>query len=220
MLPDSTSGFTGKAYTEYTAAVQEQLELFNGRENKGYSNKFDHGSPYFLGDNFSKGEVIYLSKTYKDVSLIYDVVKDEVAILHFNISKRLIPDKSKVDAFTVFGHHFIKPSPGIKNYKSLPQGYYDLLYNDKISLLAKRKKSIHTRYRNTASEIRIFSKDIFFIRMNNSFYEVNANKSFLKHFTDKKKEIIQYMRQNGINFKGNKEQAMIRIITYYNLFVK
>ena len=216
MSPDSASGFTGKAYTEYTTAVQEQMELFNGREHIDYLYKFDVGSPYFLAGNFSKGDVTYLNKTYKDVSLTYDVVKDEVAILHFNILKRLIPDKLKLDAFTINGHHFIKLSPGITNYKSLPEGYYDLLYNDKISLLAKRTKSI----RDIIPEIRVYSKDIFYISKNNTFYEVNANKSFLKHFTDKKKQITQFMRQNDISFTGNKEQAMIKIITHYNSLVK
>jgi len=163
MLPDSTSGFIGKAYTEYTAAVQEQMELFNGREHVDYFYKFDKGSPYFLAGNFTKGDVTYLNKTYKDVSLTYDVVKDEVAILHSNILKRLIPDKLKLDAFTINGHHFIKLSPGITNYKSLPGGYYDLLYNDKISLLAKRTKKIV----DLTPETRVYSKDLFYISKNN-----------------------------------------------------
>ncbi len=66
LLPDTASGFIGTAYTTYITAVQEEIELFNGREYIGYLNRFSQGSPYFLKGNFSKGEITYLNRTYTD----------------------------------------------------------------------------------------------------------------------------------------------------------
>ncbi len=219
MVPDSAAGFTGKAYYEYVSAIKEDLELFNGKEHVEYQFSFEYGSPYFFESSFSKGDVTYQNKTYKDIPLMYDIIKDEIAILNYKLY-RLIPDKTKVDAFTVHGHHFIKLANSISNYKELPKGYFDLLYNGEISMLAKRTKNIQNRYKNTSIETRVYSKDFFYIQKNNTLLEFRSKKSFLKLLSDKKKEIAQFTRQNNLSYRAGKEQTMVKIISYYNSILK
>lgn len=219
LIADSSAGFTGDVYTQYTAAMREELELFNGREHTSYPFSFDRGTPYFFYGDFSKGEVVYQNKLYKDVSLLYDVVKDEIAVLNYD-RQRFVPEKVKVDAFTVFGHYFIKLPTNVNNYNTLPKGYYDVLYDGSTALFAKRTKTINTSYRNTTAETRVYSKDYYYLQKNNTLTEFRSKKSFLKLLSDKKKEVAQFIRQNNLGFRENKEDAMVKIISYYNSLAK
>src|SRR3954468_14149899 len=79
LVPDSSSPAAYKsAVAFYSQSLTEELHLFKGREDKGYSKEFMEGTPYFLTENWSEGTLKYDGKVYENVSLLYDVAEDEL----------------------------------------------------------------------------------------------------------------------------------------------
>lgn len=58
-------------------------------------------------NNWSKGSVSYDGNTYNEVSILYNLVTDEVIILHTNKVAKVQLIKEKVDAFSLPGHSFL-----------------------------------------------------------------------------------------------------------------
>ncbi len=86
---DSSSPAYKNAVGFYNQSLNEELHLFNGKEDKGYAYRFDNGTPYFLTNDWSKGSLNYDGKVYENVSLLYDVVSDEVVYLYFDKISRI-----------------------------------------------------------------------------------------------------------------------------------
>jgi hypothetical protein len=82
-------------------------------------------------------------------------------------------------------------------------------------VLARRTKNIQTFYAST-TETKVFSKDQYYVRKNGKYFSVSSKSSFLNQLSDKKKEIKQYIKDNRIKFRKNFENAMVKIMGYYN----
>lgn len=220
LVPDTSSSPAYKnAVTFYNQSLHEELHIFNGKEDKGYLHKFDEGTPYFITNKWSKGNLNYDGKLYEDVSLLYDVVKDEVGYLYFNNLSEIILSKEKVSAFSVMGHHFVNVTPDSLRTSSIAAGFYDELYHGKTLLLAKRTKNIQNFITQSGEEYKVFSKDHYYVKKGEDYFSVNSKKSFIQNLTDKRKELQQYIRQTKLDFKKNPEVAMSRTLAYYDQLI-
>src|SRR3954447_21073730 len=105
ILPDTSApeGYKN-AVALYNTSIREELHLFNGRESNDYNHPFVQGTPYFITANWSKGRVEMEGKVYDTVSLLYDVVKDQLFFLYFNNISGVQLDKEKVAGFSIMGH--------------------------------------------------------------------------------------------------------------------
>lgn len=219
LVPDS---FASPAYkntvTYYNQSLSEELHLFNGKENKEYPNVFSTGTPYFISNNWSKGTMNYDGKMYENVSLLYDVVKDEVVNLYFNNISRVQLAKEKVLAFSIRDHNFIHITPDSLRALVAP-GFYDELYHGKTSLLAKRTKNIQSFIHQSGEEFKVFSKDHYYVRKGGDYFPVSNKKSFLRTLGDKRKVLQQYIRQNKLNFRKDKENAMKKTLEYFDQII-
>jgi hypothetical protein len=98
-------------------------------------------------------------------------------------------------------------------------GYYDVLAAGKITLLARRTKQIQTIARQVI-ETEVLNKDHYYIKRNNSYITVNTRRGFLNELADKKKEIQQFIKQNKLNYRKDRENTMIKAVEYYNALTK
>ena len=83
--------------------------------------------------------------------------------------------------------------------------------------MAYRAKSIQTvnGFNNTIDSY--FSPTVaYYLYKNNRYYPVSSQGEFLNILKDKKKGLQQFIRDNGIKFRKQKEQAMARIAQYYD----
>jgi hypothetical protein len=51
------------------------------------------------------------------------------------------------------------------------------------------------------------------------YYTFKNERSLLKILNDKKKEIQQYLKKNGIRYKDDPERSMIMAVEYYNRLI-
>ncbi len=217
LVPDTSSAPEYKnAVAFYNQSLSEELHLFNGREYKGYAEQFNEGTPYFLSDKWSKGTLHYEGKMYENVSLLYNVAKDELICLYIDKASAVLLDKQRVSAFSIMNHHFIHLPSDSLHTSSITPGFYDELYHSNNSLIARRTKNIQTFLRQSGAEIKVFSKDHYYLRKGDGYYEVNNKKTFLHNLGDKRKELQQYIRQNKLSFKKDMENAMTKTLAYYD----
>ena len=56
--------------------------------------------------------------------------------------------------------------------------------------------------------------DRYFIKINNTYHEIESQRTLVSLFPGHQKEIRKYMVQTGINFKKNREFAIVRVAEY------
>lgn len=219
LVADSSSPGYKNAVAFYNQSLSEELHLFNGREDKGYTQQFHSGTPYFISNKWSVGSVKYDGKLYENVSLLYDVARDEVVYLYFDKISRIQLAKEKVAAFSIMGHDFVHITQDSLRSASVVPGFYDQLYHGKVSLLARRTKNIQTFIQQSAEVNDVFSKDHYFIKKGQEYFPISNKRSFLNNLSDKKKELQQYIRRNNLNFKKDIENAMTKTLAYYDQLI-
>lgn len=207
------------AEDHFNKALGPQSRLYNGIAYLPYD-KSIKGNPYFMDAiAASPGPVKYDGYLYKNVKLYYDLNKDELITYLYNSELMMYLIASKVTFFDLQGHRFvfIKTNPSVIN--PVKEGYYDALYDGKIKVLAKRIKTIQgesnlgqggisSYFTNTATDCYLYKND--------TYYKVNSEGSFTAVLKDHAKEVKQFIKENKIKFRKDKESAMIAIATYYD----
>lgn len=218
--PDSTLSIAAQnAVDFYSTTLTEQLRVYSGTEYKDYARPFKQGHPYFATGQWSKGVVNYDGETYKDLLLLYNLVTDEVIILGYDNSSKIALPKNRVKHFFISGHHFLNIPQDSLFSANISPGFYDVLANGKASLLARRSKNIQTTV-TSEIELKVYSKDHYYIKVDHSFFPVTNKKLLLEPLKSRKSEVQQYMRQNRLRFKRDPENTMIKVINYYNQLIK
>ena len=203
-LLDSTIAF-------YTERLGENTLLYNGREYTGsYSRSIGH--PFYASDQPQKGSIVYDGVLYSHSAVSYDLVNDEVVIKTMqNRSIKLLNET--IDQFSLGDHVFVHIKPQTSGVKGLNPGFYEVLLNEKIKVLAKRKKQLIPSF-NLEDPYRFVHYDKFFLQTNDSYHEVTSDGSLLALFPSQRKEIRKYMRNKGISFKKNPEYALLGVVEY------
>jgi hypothetical protein len=207
--------------THFKDAIGEQSALYNGPEYYFYDPKKVHGSPYFMENTVSTGDIMYDGVEFRHVVLFYDLYKDEiVTALPDNISYfSLFPER--VQNFDLLNHHFIKintSGPGID--AGIKSGYYDELYPGRSEVLERITKTVEeiTSSTGTLEAFSTFSSatENFFVKKGNVYYPANGEAAALDVFKDKKKLVKNYIRANKIRFRKGVGQALTSIAAYYD----
>ena len=155
---------------------------------------------------------------YKNVPLLYDVVKDELLTHDLTNYYIIRLNNEGVRWFVIWDHTFIRLNLDSANNVALHTAYYDLLYNGNTPLYKKILKIIKENSGSFQQGINKFivESDEYFIKKDNQYYIVKKKKSLLAILSNKKKEIEQFIRKNKLNLKKNKDYALIKIIAYYD----
>jgi hypothetical protein len=197
----------------YYQSLDSQAELYTAPLYERHIPAFTEGHPFFYSDTFSVGTIGYRGLVYKDVPILYDIIRDELITRSPNgFTIALI--KPKVDSFLFAGRSFIKLNDDTSRMTT--QGYYERLYNGNIQLLAKRKKTVQVSSGVTTLERRVYGQDRYYL-YRNGFFEVIKNKnSLLSALKDKRNALQQFIKQNNLKFKQNFEEDTVRLVAYYN----
>jgi hypothetical protein len=199
----------------YFNAVGENAHIYNGYEYFTPDRNIK-GSPYYLSDSPWPADVIYDDSYYKNIPILYDVVKDEVVInrLGQNFKISLVNDKLK--SFRLRSHEFIRVSVDSVNGNQLATGFYDRLYNGKTIVLAKRKTRLQETYVYSQISYEYIRQDIYYLIVAGQVVQVDSKSSVLKLFNSKKSEIKAFIRKNKLNFKSDFEKTLVAVSAYYD----
>ena len=199
----------------YTKTLGENLLLYNGREYTGnYSRTIGH--PFYASDRPQKGSIVYDGIFYPHSAISYDLTNEELFIKTArDVSVKLV--KEKIDRFSIGDHMFVKIGESADNLAN--RGFYEVLYNDSVSVLVSRKKQLEPTF-NLEDHYRYVQYDRYFIRINNIIREVQNEGSLFSLFPGYQKETRKYMRNTGIRFKKDRENFIIQAVRYYGQIKK
>lgn len=201
-----------KAGDVYNPFIEKQSRLYNGIEHLGYSYKIK-GHAYFLQKELATGTVVYDELEFANVPMLYDLLKDQVVVQHFNGFSKVGLVSQKVKEFTLLNHHFIYLDSTLG--APITTGFYDELYNGNIKVLVKRGKFIEETVRDEV-EREFIATNAFFIQKAGTYYAIKNYKGLLTVLKDKAPAIKQYLRKNRIKFRKGPENAVLKASVFYD----
>jgi hypothetical protein len=216
LSPDTQSAYD-TALNLYHAYLAPETGLFRGSEYGTYDIHLRDGNPYFIDKKRHPGTIVYDSVLYHDVRLQYDEVKDIVILYDFtNIFKiNLFPEM--VDRFTMDDHRFIRLKDSL-NPNQPRNGFYEVLYKGRITLLKKEKKIIQEDlYSSNVAQYFIEGADTsYYLKKGNVYYPVRNTKTLVRALKDRSRDIKKFIRSNGLSMRRDKLNTLIKVSAWYD----
>jgi hypothetical protein len=201
-----------KSIVLYTSSIQHQSRLYNGNDYVIYQSRNDE-HPYYSTDDWSTGSVVYWGELYENISLLYDLSTDQVITEHDRGSPiRLLPEK--VQAFKIAEHTFVRLYRDDKN--RISDGFFDQLYDGKTKVYGRYWKTYGEDLENTKVVPRFDASIRYYIVKDGVFTVVKSKGSVLQVLEDRKQDVKNFIRKNRINFKDNREKAIVRVTEFYD----
>jgi hypothetical protein len=206
------------AAAEYHHAFGSQSAIYTGSIYAGYPFAFREGHPFFYAPDAVNGSIRYDGTAYDSVSMHYDEVQDIVVINTLGNKIRLFSERVK--SFRVYNNDFAWVNRDSLSLSLPVNGFYNILYNGKLSLYKKQLKSI--REVITYNELQRFvdSRDLYFIRKDGLMYPVTNKKSYYNLFSERRKEVQQFVKASHLSFRNDKQALLTRATAYYDSLKK
>jgi len=203
-------------YDNYTLTVGKASQILNGPEYY-YDDKTRGGDPFFGTQQFHDGSVIYDGNIFENLDVGYDIFRDELFISDGIIATLKLPQE-KVAGFSLGNNTFIMIQNDTLWRNQLNSGYYHLLYNGELKVLAKRKKKIIP---SSDGQYRYMFEgaDKLYVLKNNIFYPIRSKGALRKILADEKKPIREYYNENWLTML-EVESYVVNICQYYDFLKK
>lgn len=211
---DLVKSAENNAIRYYTQFIDKQSRLYNGIDHLGYSPKIK-GHAYFEVNDLRNGSIVYDGMYFGNVPMMYDLLKDQVVILHFNNLMRMALINQKVKEFTIGDHHYIRLVKDSAGSQPLETGYYDEIYKGKTAVLARRSKFINETVTDHLEQ-EFIAKNSYYIKKDGNFKTVKSYKWLLGVFGDKARDVRRYLKKNRIKYRKDKETAIAKAAAYYD----
>ncbi len=189
--------------------------VYNGRAYIDYLFRMQ-GTPFFNDKPLSKGWLTYNGEKYDPLNILYDLTRNEVVILLPDSNSRAVLNNEFIDSFQLADHTFLNLKEGHTQNLAVA-GFYDLLHNGKVLLLARRTKIISEIFSENQVVRVMTPKDYFYIHKGGLYYLVSDKKDVLRVLSDRKSDIKKMMRSRRIKLnRKNFENALISVVTFYD----
>lgn len=206
------------AQQQYTTAFAGHPQLFSGPEYVDYAKRyhFQEGHQFFLLPEKQTGSVYYNEHYFTNLKLSYDEVFDQVLISPPGSPLTLRLINENVRYFTINDHHFIRLVADSAANKVIRTGFFEVLLDSTVQVLAKRSKRMQERIVHPDVNVEFTAADKLFIRKGDQYYVVASKSSVLHLFADRSREVQKYIQEHKLRFKKDqREAAIVQITSYY-----
>lgn len=202
----------------YNQFTDGNAPIYNGPQYIYYNFKME-GNPYFISGDYSKGWVGYNGRVYEPVSMFYDIARNQLVILNADGITNIEMHNEFVDSFHLWGHTFISLKEDQKQ-NLYNTGFYDLLYNGNIQLLARRIKTFQDNIQNLVVVRVFYNGDRFYIHKDGIYYLVSNKKDVFRLFADKIHDIKKMMRKKHLKLRHNTfESSLEKVTAFYDQLI-
>ncbi|MFI5136309.1 MAG: hypothetical protein ACHQIM_00690 [Sphingobacteriales bacterium] len=201
---------------QFDQGIGEESRLYNGFVQNQYDPGIEGNAYLDDNDGWSTGSVDYDGETFEGVPMLYDLYTDQVIVLlgSNGLPYRLVKDK--VNNFDLRRRHFVRVPD---NEEGVQGGFYEELYGGKSQVVNKLEKKLTTT-KGAAGISRYFSPvdnyQRYYIKKGSKYYSVSGLGSVLEVFSDKKKEIKQFIKDSKLRFNELRELSLVEIAGYYD----
>ena len=201
----------------YTRSLGVGSHLLNGIQYKEYNPHHDDvGHPYFVSDDWVEGTVHYDGDVYEGVAILYDLVREKVVIEHPYAGIKLELISEKIKCVDLPGHRFVRIDADTVKNSPIRTGFYDLLYDGRTKFYAKRQKTKKEEIVGMEIKVTFSKNDHLYICKRGQYVPVKSKSSVLDVLEDRKAEVRKYIRKNKIRFRKGREQAISRVVSFYD----
>lgn len=208
---------TQDAKDRYAVAVKTQLHLYNGSQYVDYD-PIEEEHPYFVDSDWSNGWIIYDYERYDNTPLLYNINNDKIIAEHY-AGAFIDLIATKVSAFHIHDHTFRRLTPADDKRGGITEGFYDILYDGKIKIIAKRTKKFVQVIQIPQNENSFEEKEHYYIVRDQNFFIVRSKNNMLDILGDQKQAVKQFMRAGKLSFKKQREQTLVKIAAYYDTLI-
>lgn len=199
----------------YTRALGTETRLYNGPEYVRYVRRDTNGHRFFGADSVRPATVVYEGRTYPEVPLRYDLVRGQLVLQAPGgaFDMRLLNEQ--VARFTLDGHTFVRLLADSSRSSPVSTGFYDLLVDGPVQLLAARQKDLQERttYAGITSDITASEK--YFVCKNRRYYPVSKAATLLRLFPENKAALRQCSKAHKLRFgPETREQSLGALVRY------
>lgn len=204
---------TASAVASYKRVLSGQEVLYNGSEYVALPEPYT-GFPFFGSEYLEEGSIKYSGEVFHNAFMEYDLVQDVLVIEHYDqrgfVVEALL-HTDLIEYFELLGHRFINLR---QDSSGLRAGFYDLLYDGKMKLLCKRRKSVHETVQGGEVEVSFIERATYHLLHDGQAITLRNKASVLKALSDKKKALKQFARANKLT-NDNKEEMLVSLIRHY-----
>jgi hypothetical protein len=223
ILPCTDLSGAGSFKVDYTTSnlpqqdtLKKNQDLYNG---KVWTNKHRriNGDPYLFANYFLPATVSGNVKTYKNLTIRYDIFSDEITI-PVNREEILQLNKEMVDSFTLSFENQVFKFIQIRDTLSRVEGfkgYVNVLYQQKSALFIKYIKLITPEITDKSDGDFLQTKRIFLVKdgivsligsVNDLYKALNTNKT----------QVNEFLKKNKLKISRDKPENFIPLIKYYD----
>ncbi|GAB2594711.1 hypothetical protein [Spirosoma areae] len=203
-----------QAISLYERTIYTQAHVYEGNEYITHDHRIKI-HPFYRVDSLQAGTIAYNGVKYHDVAMLYDIVRDELAIQAPEGGYRIRLRSEKVTQFSLGSRQFNRIEGD--SATGVPTGFYEVLHTGKTKALAHRIKTIHEDISSGSYQADYLLKDRFFIVKEGVYHEVKTKRSLLSLFPEQTKTLRKYIRTNKLNFKDDqREEAITRLAQHYD----
>lgn len=199
-----------QAITTYERTLYEQAHIYEGNEYIAHDHRIKI-HPFYRIDSLQTGTVLYNGVQYNGVQMLYDIVRDELAIQPPGGGYRLRVRNDYVAAFSLGAYQFSRIVGD--SATGVPTGFYEVLYEGKAKALSHRVKTIHEDISSGSYRAEYVPKDRFYILKEGIYHEVKSKGSMLNLFPDQAKNLRKYIRANKLKFTDDQREAAVTQVT-------
>jgi hypothetical protein len=204
----------------YDSTTLESQHLFNGPQYYFYDSKSDEHQ-FYQSKNWKTGSVFYDGQLFSSVPILYDIVRDQVVIKYIRNYGVLSLQNEKIRYFQLPGedaslHTFVRVQAQRGDSTGLRTGFYDQLYAGTSKVLARRVKERLQEITESKIIIHFPYRESFYVLKQGVYHPVSTRRSALALLGDQKKSLRSYIREHKLNFKDNREAAIVALVTYYD----
>lgn len=166
--------------------------------------------PQYISNEWSNGSVQYDGESFDDVGILYDIYTDDVIVEMPSTGASVKLIKEKVSSFSMLDLRFIKLS------KAPTAGFYGVLYDGNTKVYARFEKKKQERIESNAVSIDYESKTRYYIFKDGIFHTIGSQGDIYKVLSTKKNELKQFARKEKMKFRKNKQQSIVKLVTFYD----
>ena len=198
---------------EYHSYLTPESGLYRGPEYIVYAHLLKEGHPYFGQGQAHQGSILYSGVLYTNVSILFDLVKQTVVISDARGIFRIGLIWENVDSFTIQNNSFINNRDSI--HTNLRPGYYQLLHQGRLTILKREKKTIRSQIDYlTVNQYIDYSVD-YYLKKDGDWITVNSERALLHAMGADRQALKKFLRSNGLKFKKNKDNTLLRSADWY-----
>ncbi|WP_375435900.1 hypothetical protein [uncultured Hymenobacter sp.] len=203
---------------QYGAYYPVHPQLFNGPQYVDYSTRYHKktGHQLFAVAEKQNGNLYYNNQYFSGLQFTYDVVLQQIVLQHPTTPLYLRLINEKVSYFTLGGHRFTRVVIDSLSDQILRTGFYEVLVDGNVELLANRSKQMQEKIENTYINVEFIVTDKLFLKKNGAYHTVNKKSSILKILADRSEELKKYSSSKKLKFKkSTRESSIVQLVEYY-----